>query len=163
MRQAGKVLVFSLVAALASGQALAQPKMAVDMKAEKLVTVEENGKKVQKRVEARETLPGDVVYYTVAYRNSGTSAATNVSIDGKIPEGTVYVADSASRPEVVTFSIDKGKTYKKPALLTYEITDASGKKQQLKASPESYTEIRWVISEIPAGGSGELAYQVRVK
>jgi uncharacterized repeat protein (TIGR01451 family) len=163
MKTTAAVLSLALAVVLTAGQAMAQPRMAVDMKAEKLVSVQEDGKTVHKRVEARDTLPGDVLIYTVSYRNGGNSAATAVSIDGKIPEGTAYVPDTASRPEIVTFSIDQGKTYKKPALLTYEITDANGGKKQVKASPEAYTEIRWVISEIPAGGSGELAYQVRVK
>ncbi len=156
-------LSVALVALLLASGAWAQPKLDVKMTAEKMITVDENGKKIQKRVEAKDSLPGDVLYYTVKYNNSGTSAAKAVNVDGLIPDGSRYVTDSASKPELVTFSIDNGKTFKKASLLTYETTNASGKKQQVKASPESYNRIRWVISEIPAGGSGELTYQVRVK
>ena len=41
--------------------------------------------------------------------------------------------------------------------------DSKGKLTKRPASAEEYTHVRWVISEIPAGGHGELAFRARVK
>ena len=58
----------------------------------------------------------------------------------------------------VTFSIDGGKTYKKPSLLTYEITNPDGSKEKRTASPEQYTNIRWQIPQVAAGAKGEAEF-----
>ena len=104
-----------------------------------------------------------MVIYTIRFKNDGDEAATNVSIVDPIPEGTAYVADSATKTGELTFSIDGGKSYQTPTLLTYEVTSATGKKQQLTASPEQYTQIRWIIPAIAAGETGILSFQVKTK
>jgi len=59
----------------------------------------------------------------------------------------------------ITFSIDNGKTFKKPSLLTYEVKLPSGKIEKRTASPEQYTHIRWTVSVIPAHGSGQVVFR----
>lgn len=152
-------LVFSLVA----GTAFAAPKMTMEMKAEKDVVVVEKGKQVKKRVEAKDLLPGEIVIYTIGYRNDGDEVATNVSLDNKVPEGTTYVADSVKGKAEATFSIDNGKTYDKPAKLMYEIVNTKGEKEMVVAPPEKYTDIRWTLPQVAAGGSGQIVYEVRIK
>ena len=157
---------FAVLAALVASPAFAEgkPKMTMDMKAEKDIVVVENGKQIRKRVEAISQVAGETVIYSIAYRNEGDGVATGVKFDNKIPANTAYVADSAKGPGTeITFSIDDGKTYKQPAQLTYEVVNAQGRKETVKASPEKYTDIRWVIPQVPAGGSGSLSYEVRVK
>ena len=153
----------ALVFALAAAPAFAAPKMTMQMKAEKEVVVVEKGKQVKKRVEATSQVSGEVVIYTISYRNEGDEVATNVKFDNKVPEGTSYIGDSAKGNADTTFSIDNGKTYDKPAKLTYEIVNAKGQKETVVAPPEKYTDIRWVIPQVNAGGSGQIVYEVRIK
>ena len=146
------VLLFSV-------QVFAEALISVSMKAEKEVTVN----KVIKRVAADKVNPGDVIFYTINYVNSGDKEATNSFLDDPIPKGSVYIPGSAFGDNTeITFSIDGGKTFKKPSLLTYEVK-VNGKMEKRIASPEQYTDIRWTVSVIPARGSGQIGFKVRVK
>lgn len=143
--------------------AWAKPQVTVSITAEKEITVIEKNKSVTKRVAAKEFTPGETILYTLSYQNSGTDTASNVVIDDPIPAGTVLVPGSASETGDLAFSIDHGKTYKKPTLLTYEFKTGDGKKEKRVASPEEYTNIRWTIPVIPAGTKGTVQFKVKVK
>ena len=141
--------------------ALAAPDVKVEITAEKIVLVEQNGKQIEKRVPATDVLPGDVIVYTLQYENKGDEAAQNVVLNDPIPQGTSYVVASAFSPAAeVSFSID-GKAFKNPSLLTYMVKK-NGKTEQRKASPEQYTRIRWLVKKIPAGKSGVVGFRVKV-
>jgi uncharacterized repeat protein (TIGR01451 family) len=131
------------------------------MKAEKEVIVN----KEKKLVTADTINSGDVIFYTLSYVNSGDDAATNAVLDDPIPKGTVYIDGTAfGKDSDITFSIDGGKTYKKPSLLTYEIIKLpDGKMERRVVSCEKYTDIRWTIGVVPARGSGQVGFQVRAK
>ena len=95
--------------------------------------------------------------------NSGTEAAKDVVISDPIPAGTSYIPGSASEAGDLTFSIDKGKSFKKPTLLTYELKGGAGKMEKKVATPEEYTDIRWTVPQVPAGGKGSVSFKVKVK
>lgn len=154
-------MIFSLL--LLSTLALAQPNVEIKIQAEKEMTVIKNGQKTKKMIPTKKVTSGETVQYTLSYKNSGTEAATNAVISDPIPKDTVYVPGTASEVGELTFSIDGGKTFKKPALLTYEMKDAGGTSNKRVASPEEYTHIRWVIGSIPAGASGNVNFKVKVK
>lgn len=160
-----KRFLLSLVAAalLFPAVALAAPQVQLSINAEKKVTVTENGEQVVKRVPAAEATPGERVIFTISYENAGDETATNVVVNDPIPEGTAYVPGSATDLGEVTFSIDGGKTYKKPSLLTYEVSNPDGTTEKRVATPEQYTHVRWQIPAIPAGEKGEVSFQVQVK
>lgn len=142
----------------------AKSLVSVSMKAEKEVSVVSKGEKTTKRVAAANVDPGDVIFYTLNYVNSGDEAATSAVLDDPIPKGTVYLPGSAFGKDAdITFSIDGGKTFKKPSLLMYEVKLPSGKTEKRSAAPEDYTHIRWTVNTIPAGGSGSVGFQVRMK
>ena len=142
----------------------AKPLVSVSIKAEKEQTVVVKGEKVIKRVAAANVDPGDVIFYTLNFVNSGDEAATSAVIDDPIPNGTVYLPGSAfGKDAEITFSIDNGKSFKKPSLLVYELKGANGAKEKRTASPEEYTNIRWVIGKIDAGAKGTVGFQVRIK
>jgi uncharacterized repeat protein (TIGR01451 family) len=143
--------------------AWAQPKVSITLTAEKEALVTENGKKVKKKVEAKDVFPGEEVIYTLHYANSGTEAATSVVLSDPIPAGTSFIPGSASEVGDLSFSIDQGKSYKKPSLLSYEVATGDGKKQKRVASPEEYTHIRWTIPTVPPGGKGSVSFKVKVK
>jgi uncharacterized repeat protein (TIGR01451 family) len=108
--------------------------------------------------------PDDVIFYTLNFINSGDEAATAVVLDDPIPLGTVYLPGSAyGAGAEINFSIDGGKSFKKASLLTYEVKLPNGKMEQRVASPEEYTQIRWVINKIDAGAKGTVGFQVKIK
>jgi uncharacterized repeat protein (TIGR01451 family) len=157
-------LLAILVVLLIPMTSLAKPLVSVSITAEKEVTSVKNGQKTTKKVAATKIDAGDVVFYTVNYVNSGNEAATGAVLDDPIPQGTVYIPGSAfGSGAEVTFSIDGGKTFKKPSLLNYEIKNPNGTMEKRTASPEEYTHIRWVISKIDAGARGTVGFQVRIK
>jgi uncharacterized repeat protein (TIGR01451 family) len=143
--------------------AWAQPKVDISVKAEKEVTVSAKGKQVKKRIAAKGIQPGEELIYTLNYHNSGTETAKDVVISDPIPAGTAYIPGSASDAGDVTFSIDKGKTFHKPTLLTYEVKGGDGKIQKRVAAPDDYTDIRWTIPSVPQGGKGQVTFRVKVK
>ncbi len=153
------LLVSALTLICFTSNAAAAPQVEVSITAEKEVTVKENGKKVTKRVKAEEILPGDVVFYTLSFTNNGDEAATEVALVDPIPENTAYIAGSAfGEGADIAFSIDQGRSYQKPTLLTYTV---NGKKQI--ASAEEYTHIRWLVKSIAPAKSGMVGFQVVVK
>lgn len=157
-----KMLVATLV--LAPGLAAAAPKVVLDLKAETEIEVQEGGKTVKKRVEAKEVAPGKEVLYSVTYKNQGDQPATQVELKNHIPENTVYVLESAwGEGADIQFSIDGGKTYKKPSLLYYEVKGENGKIEQKKVSPEKYTDVMWIIKSIPPGKTGNVGFRVMVE
>jgi uncharacterized repeat protein (TIGR01451 family) len=153
-------LLVALFLLLLSVEVFAKALITISMKAEKEVIVNN----LKKKVPADTINSGDVIFYTLSYVNSGDIAATNAVVDDPIPKGTVYVDGSAfGNGAEITFSVDQGKTFKKPSLLTYEVKLPSGKIEKRIISPEEYTNIRWNLSVVPAHGSGEVGFQVRVK
>jgi len=144
--------------------ALAGPEIVLNMVSEKEIMVEENGKQVKKKVLAKETVPGDELIFSITYKNEGDEVAKNVAIKNPIPEGTVYVIDSTQGNNAdITFSIDKGLTFKKPGMLTYESKDSSGKSVKSKASYEQYSHVKWLVKEVQPGEDGTVSYKVKVK
>ena len=155
----GALIALNIIPALA----LAKPLVTVSIQAETEVAVNKDGKTTIKRVPAKDVAPGTVVFYTVNFRNDGDEKAVNAIIDNPIPKDTRYVPGSAYGEGEITYSIDKGKSYNKPTLLVYEIRDKQGKSVSKVASPDVYTNIRWVVPVIEAGKKGTVGYQSIVK
>ncbi len=142
----------------------AKPQMEINLSASKEVFETVNGARTAKRVPATTANSGDVITYTLAYSNKGNETATDAVVDNPVSAGMSYVDNSAKGAGAdITFSIDNGKTYKKPSLLTYEIKQSNGSVQKYTARPEEYTHIRWTIKQVPAGTGGTLGFSARVK
>jgi uncharacterized repeat protein (TIGR01451 family) len=153
-------LLVVLVLLLLTVEVFAKALVSISMKAEKEVIVN----KVKQKVDASTINSGETIFYTLSYVNSGDEAATNAVLDDPIPKGTAYIDGSAFGNDAeITFSIDGGKTFKKPSLLTYEIKAPNGHMEKRVASSEEYTHIRWTVNVVPAKGSGHVGFQVRVK
>jgi uncharacterized repeat protein (TIGR01451 family) len=144
---------------------MAKPLVNISVKAEMDAVVKEGGKTLTKRVVAKDVTTGTVIFYTVSFRNDGDEKATNAVIDNPVPKDTSYVPGSAYSENggEITFSIDKGKSYNKPSLLFYEIKENQGKTVKKVASPDVYTNIRWVIPVIEAGQKGVVGFKAIVK
>lgn len=158
----GKLLTL-LALILSPVVAMADPDLQIQMVAEREITVVENGEEIKRRVPTLEIDSGAVLYFTLKVTNQGDEVATNVVVDNPIPEETVYVEGSAGgeRSEVL-FSIDNGENWAVADELTYEFTRFNGEKEIRKARPEMYTDIRWVVEDVPAGTEGDLFFQVKV-
>ena len=144
--------------------AWAQPQVSIRVVAEKEIRVEESGKTMVKRVKADTVEPGEVIFYTLTYENTGDQKATDVVVNNPIPDGTVYLKESTYGDNAaISYSIDKGKSFDKPEALRVSYTLHDGKKMSRQAYASEYTHIRWVVGEVPPGGSGVLGFQVKVK
>lgn len=123
-----------------------------------------DGRETVKIVPAAEVEPGQTLIFKLQYVNRGDEKATNVVINNPVPKDTTYLVGSAYGGESeITFSIDSGKNFKQPSLLKYEIKGPDGKKLKKLASPDHYTDIRWIIQEIAPDGQGEVGFKVKVK
>jgi uncharacterized repeat protein (TIGR01451 family) len=158
-RTAGAALLL-----LVAPAAWAKPKMELSIQATKEVVQVVKGVRTTKRVPAESASPGEVMEYTLAYANRGDEAAREAVVDDPVPEGTRYVAGSATGAGAdITFSVDGGKTFAKAEQLTVEVKLPGGKTEKRPASPDAYTHVRWTLKEVPAGTSGALAFRVQVK
>jgi len=154
------VLSFFLAAPIG---AWAKPLIVLEISTSREVVEKVNGEEVRKIIQTDQAEPGQTLIYTIKYRNDGDETASNVVVDDPIPTGTIYLPGSATEKGEMSFSIDGGQTYKKPSLLTYEITNPDGSKEKRSASPEQYTNIRWQLPQVAAGAKDELSFQVKVK
>ena len=149
---------------LMPASAFAKPEVTINTVAEKEVMEMVNGKQVKKRVPAKDVDSGQTIIFTLNYKKKGNEKALNIKIDNPIPKDTTFVVGSGiGKNSKMLFSIDGGKTYGSPSLLKYEVTLTGGKKVKKQASPDQYTNVRWVINEILPGKSGKVGFQVKVK
>jgi uncharacterized repeat protein (TIGR01451 family) len=163
-RKAGAVLASSLLLLLFSQAAFAAPKLSIEIAAVKEIQAMENGKSVLKKVPAKEGYPGDVLAYSIAYRNDGDTNAAGAQIIDPIPNATAYLPGSATAADVeLSFSIDGGKSYSAEPV-NYTVDDDKGAKVQKTATPEMYTHIKWkLLKPVIPGGTGNLEFKVKVK
>ena len=150
---------------LLTGSAWAQAApLAINITAQKETVSIENGTEIRRLLPATETQSGEIIFFTLNYSNSGEQTIRNVVLDDPIPEGMTYLPGTIWGEDAdILFSIDQGASYKKPSLLTYEFIDAQGVTTKRMASPEEYTNIRWVISEVASGSKGQVGFKIRVR
>ena len=153
-----------LAAVIAPAFAVADPNIQLDMQVKKEIIIEENGQQVTQWVDAQEVLPGEKLKYTVRYVNMGDEPATEVRIENPIPELSVYVTDSASgEGSSIVFSADGGAQYNTAGEVTYEVAVFGGGTDRRVANAERFTNIRWLIEQVPPGSQGEVSFQVLVQ
>lgn len=158
------VLLTLLLLVLTCLPVWAKPQMEISISASKEVVETVNGKRTVKQVPTSTANSGDVITYTISYSNKGNEIATDAVVDNPISVGMSYVDSSAKGAGAdITFSIDGGKDYKKPTYLTYEVKMPDGAVQKYTARPEEYTNIRWTIKRVPAGATGILSFNARIK
>ena len=140
------------------------PKLTLTTKAQKEIVVKENGKQLVKRVSAETVKKGDILVYTITYKNEGNAPCQSASIVNPVPAGTVYILNSAAGKDCeITYSIDGGKYFQKPPV-KYIVKKHDGTTEEKTAGPEMYTHIMWTVKKlIPAGFSGEVEFKVQIK
>jgi uncharacterized repeat protein (TIGR01451 family) len=126
-------------------------------------TVERN-KKLHKVGNKEVVNPGEVIKWNLSSVNEGNADAAGFRTTAKIPEGTVFVAGSAtgdSSPNV-SYSIDGGKTYSPQPMIEERQNDGSVKEVAAPVSMYSNIQFQWDGS-LSAGNKVEAFYQVSVK
>lgn len=91
-------------------------------------------------------LPGDVIRYTLTFTNSLDHAVRGLKLSNPIPAGLHLVGGStwASRDDArLEYSIDGGKTF---SAQPTESVAVDGHTVQRPASPDRYTNVRWVVA-----------------
>ena len=136
--------------------------------AKKIVQVDKQGKQqvswqpLQGKVVVQ---PGDVIRYTLAGGNNSDRPANNLVVTQPIPQQTAYLLNSVTVDHpgtIVTYSIDKGKTFVAKPIIQIKLAD--GKVQTQPAPAEMYTHVRWKFAQpINPKTALNAAYQVRVK
>ncbi len=169
MRAVGIVLVTLLAVTAAVPSALAQggekPELVLTLSAQKEAIVKgPDGKAKTEWQDVKTGNPGDVIRYTIAYRNGGKSDARDAVIVDPVPKGTTYIPGSAAgEGAAITFSLD-GKTFQAPPQLKYKVRQPDGTQADLVASPDMYTHIRWTFPKpVPPGGTGAVSFKVKVR
>jgi hypothetical protein len=108
--------------------------------------------------------PGEVLDWKITSANEGDGAARLYKTVGHVPQGTSFVAGSATAEygAQVTYSIDGGQSF--AAQPTVEEKQADGTVKRVPAPVSMYTEVRYEWADPLAAGSTLTAdYKVRVK
>ena len=107
---------------------------------------------------ATDVLPGDVVRFTLRFTNTTEQPVRDVVFSNPVPEGMRFVAGSATAGAsnaTITFSIDGGASYSPQPMV--EVTDESGERRRVPAPPETYTHVRWTVTDWVQPGQGATA------
>jgi uncharacterized repeat protein (TIGR01451 family) len=150
-------IVFSIALAVtpAAHATQAQPvQLHGEVKLEKVVV--QDG--IEKRIlsEPKVVVPGDRLFFTTAYHNSGTASVAQFVVTNPIPAAVVLTQDSAASLEV---SVDGGKGW--GALASRTVPDGQGGNRAAQAG--DITHVRWTLSVLQPGASGTLAYHAIVR
>lgn len=108
--------------------------------------------------------PGEILQWNIISVNEGSGAAREYKAVGHIPEGTTFVAGSATSEvgSTVTYSIDGGKSFSTQPII--EERQADGSVKRVSAPVSMYTDVRYEWKEeLSAGERLNASYKVRVK
>ena len=166
IRYYAPILIVLLITIFAGDNATAQngAKLVLKTEVAKEIRIKEGTDWITKYEPATMTRPGDILRYTVTYRNEGNSPAVGARIIDPIPAGTVYIKGSASGAGTgIRFSIDGGASWQLPPVM-HAVKRPDGSEKKEPAPPELFTHIRWsIVSEVPAGSSGRVFFKVTVQ
>ncbi len=125
-----------------------------------VVTVDKKGARKTTYVEPKTAIPGDVILYSIMFKNISDKPVSNIVINDPLPNNSVYITDSATGKNTkISYSIDGGKNYGNPKDLI--VKDKSGK--SWVAKPEEYTHIRWVyIKPLKPGKKSDVSFKSRI-
>ncbi len=107
--------------------------------------------------------PGDTIEYRIVHRNQSGQSLNGFVINGRIPEGTTFVAKSqvAEQPGRFEVKLDGEKWQALPAMKT--VVDENGEEKRVEAGPADYRAIRWTLADALANGAATgNRYRVRV-
>lgn len=101
--------------------------------------------------------PGDVLHYTLTFRNVNDRAVTGVTLANPLPAGVRYVANSAqaTRQDArAEYSADGGKTFSTQPM---EEVVVDGRAVTRPIPAERFTHVRWIVTGTVAPGATVVA------
>jgi len=114
-----------------------------------------NARKVVKQADGKEQLlpadrafPGEVIQYDALYLNQSGKPIRNVSPTLPIPNGMVFVPESA-KPAPAEASLDGRKFESIP--LKRRVALPNGEEQEQEVPPTQYRALRWHVGDMAAG------------
>jgi uncharacterized repeat protein (TIGR01451 family) len=110
-----------------------------------LVVTAENLMAKSRGAKSEAVLPGDVVRYQLRFTNQNRGDVRGVVFTNPVPAGLQYVDGSAGADRndvVVEYSIDDGRTYSARPMMSQVV---QGKREQVPAPAERYTQVRWTV------------------
>lgn len=157
------LVVFALTAQIAMA---ADSPVKITITAKKEVSKTVDNKVVVTYDRAESAGVGDTIVYTIVCENNGKEVIKNVEIADPIPAGVAYINGSATdgdkKVSEISFSIDRGKTYSTSEKLTYKMTDSKGNVIEKQATPEMYTNIKWVIGVLSPNDKVSVLFKAKV-
>ena len=134
------------VASASAAPATAKSDLAISLTAKKVVR-QADGK--EKLLPADRAFPGEVIQYDALYQNQSAKLLTNVSPTLPIPNGMVFVPESAT-PAPAETSLD-GKKFQ-PIPILRKITMPNGEEKEEQVPATEYRALRWSVGDLAAGG-----------
>jgi len=160
------IVFFAGIFFFCAGVSPAQQEPVLDLKTtvQKEVRTKKNGKWVMERMPVEETMKGDILVFTINYINQGKTDIVDVGIVNPIPQGVVYIPESAEGQNAeITCSIDNAGSWHKPPIMT-RVKKPDGKEEIRPVPADQYTHIRWVIKKpILPGLTGRVSFKATVK
>lgn len=107
--------------------------------------------------------PGALVQYEITAVNDSSGVLNNISVVGEIPPSMNYVEKSAksSKKSEALFSADNGDTFSEKPLRT--VVSESGSLKKVLASPNEYTNLKFISSKIKPKKKIVYTYRAVVK
>jgi uncharacterized repeat protein (TIGR01451 family) len=158
------VAIGGVLLSVAVSWAQVAPALELKTTAAKEIKVQKYGHGVVERVPVEASRPGDVIVYTIAYRNLAKTAIADASIVDPVPAGTVYVLASAEGADAqVTCSVDGGRSFQAPPVMA-RVKAPDGTEKSMPVPAERYTHVKWVVTKpVAPGASGQVSMKVTVR
>ncbi len=143
---------------LAFAMAQSRNDIRLDLKAFRVLSVQEGNRTTEKLEAALDARPGQLIEYQLNAQNTTDNTLRQVALIIPIPASTAYQALSAQPlrlgETLVTaeFSFDGGRTYGKiPLKRTIKVLE-NGKEalKEVEVKPEEFTHARWVLPQMSA-------------
>ena len=153
------LLGLSLIPAVASWAAsptVTKEDLAISLTAKKVV-VQSDGK--EKLVAADRAFPGEVIQYDALYVNQSAKPLTSVAPTLPIPNGMVFVPESAS-PAPSEASLD-GRNFQTLPILR-KVRMPSGEEKEVEVPATEYRALRWKASDLAAGAKTAITARTKL-
>jgi len=149
-------LLGGLTWAAANKAQIAKSDLAISLVARKVV-VQADGK--EQLLPAERAYPGEIIQYDAHYVNQSGDSLGRVSPVIPIPNGMVYLPNSANPPPAEA-SLD-GRTFA-PIPLRRTVVTPSGERRVEEVPPTEYRALRWRLGALTAGGQATVTARTKL-
>ncbi|MCS7058617.1 MAG: hypothetical protein NZ849_07350 [Meiothermus sp.] len=134
------------------GSALAQREVRLDLKAFRVVSIDQGGRVVERLEPALEVRPGQLIEYQLSAQNTTDKPLRQVALVIPVPKEAVFQGAFPLEGARLEFSYDGGRTYGQPPLKRKVRMVEGGREveKEVEVKPEEYTHARWTLPELGA-------------